>query len=163
MNIGIYSLYKKSINEIKKILKNTQCEVLVFACDFLQSKKQIESLLFFDKVRKYCRCMAIVFDIDFLRGVCNQILVFEREKFYTIFDGKLLGGFVLKYRGKKLPFVVGDNIYKKRYKDFVKSEKFRAVVHIDLFGEGYVFDKGLALHNCKIISTKSEGVFELKI
>ena len=163
MNVGIYSLYKKSINEIKKILKNTDCEILVFACDFLQEKKQIESLLFFDKVRKYCECMAIIFDIDFLHGVCNQILVFEKGKFYTIFEGRLLGGFVLRYNGKKLPFVIGDNVYKKLYLDFVQKEKFSAVIHIDLFGEGYVLDSGLTMHNCKIISTKSEGVFELKI
>jgi hypothetical protein len=137
-------------------------DLMVLTIDFLQNKKQIESLLFFDKLAKTCKQFLIIFDVDYEKCVLKNVIVLDNKKYKIIIPDFAIGGFVLRFFDTKIAFVFGDNIYRKSYRNFVKNNNYKNIVHIDLFDEGVIFEEKFYKKNTKIISTKNSGIYRLK-
>ena len=61
MNISVCKIDTIKWCEIKENIKKYESKIMVLTIDFSQNKKQIEHLLFFDKLAKYIKNFLIIF------------------------------------------------------------------------------------------------------
>ena len=162
MNISVCKLDCLKWNIVREMIKKYHSDFMVFTIDFSQHKEQIDYLLFFVKIAKVAKEFLVVLDIDFDKCLLKNVIIFDNKKYKILLPEYAVGGFIFRFFDSKIAFAIGDNIYKKSYRNYLSNQKIKNILHIDLFDDNSYFEQNLYDKNINIISSKNNGIYSLK-
>lgn len=162
MNISVCKLDSIKWDNVKENIKKYESEFMVFTIDFSQQKKQVNHLLFFDKIAKNIKNFLIILDIDFKKNTLKNIIIFDNKKYKILLPDFAIGGLIFRFFNIKIAVCIGDYIYKKSYREYVANQKIINILHVDLFNDETCFGQKMYKKNINIISTKYNGIYLLK-
>lgn len=151
----IFRVYSNiGLDKFDKIFKNI-ADITILTITFINQKEQDKNLLFLSNKIKAVNNTFVVCVIDFEVAKIKECLIYEGSNF-TKLNCSFLKGFILK---EDIAFVFGDNIYSKKFIEYLKQKSIKICIHVDIFGEGFM---GKSNKKFDIVSTNRNCVKKIK-